>query len=51
MRQVQRHIEGNNLILLTEILEGKRLIALVAVNYKQYVATYPPPFYLLNKVL
>jgi hypothetical protein len=31
---VWRHIEGNYLVLLAEILEGKRLVALVAVDYK-----------------
>jgi hypothetical protein len=48
---VWRHIEGDNLVLLTEILEGKQLVALVAVNNEQYIATYPLLLYLLNKVL
>ena len=47
---MQRHTEGDYLILLTEILEGKRLIALMAVKYQQHVATYPPALNLLNKV-
>ena len=51
MRQVGRHIEGNYLVVLAEILEGKRLVALVAVNNKQHVATYSLLLYLLNKVL
>ena len=46
-----RHAEGDDLALLTEILEGKRLVALVAVNNEQHMATYPPLLYLLNKVL
>jgi hypothetical protein len=48
---VQRHIEGNNLVLLAKILEGKQVVTLVAVNYEQHIATYPSPLYLLNKVL
>ena len=46
-----RHTEGGYLVLLAEILEGKRLVALVAVDYKQHVATHLPPLYLLNEVL
>ena len=46
-----RHVEGDNFVLLTEILEGKRLVALVAVNNEQHIATYPLLLYLLNKVL
>jgi hypothetical protein len=29
---VRRHIKSNNLALLTQILEGKQLVALVAIN-------------------
>ena len=32
VRGVRRHTEGNNLAFLAEILEFKRLVALVAVN-------------------
>ena len=51
VRRVWRHAEGDDLVLLTEILEVKRLVALVAVNNEQHMATYPPLLYLLNKVL
>ena len=47
---MRRHTQGNYLVLLTKILEGKRLVALVAVKYQQHVATYPPALNLLNKV-
>ena len=30
---MRRYTQGNYLILLAEILEGKRLVALMAVNY------------------
>ena len=46
-----RHAEGNDLVLLTEILEGKRLVALVAINDKQPMATHPTAFCMLGKVL
>ncbi len=46
-----KHAEGNNLVLLTEILEGKRLVALVAVNNKQHIATHSAACYMLDKVL
>jgi hypothetical protein len=48
---VQRHIESNNLILLTVLLEIKRVVALIAVNNKQLVSAYNPPLYMLIKVL
>ena len=51
MRRMRRHTESYYLVLLAEILEGKRLVALIAINNKQHVATYPPPLYLLNEVL
>jgi hypothetical protein len=47
---VHRHAQGNYLALLAKILEGKRLVALVAVKYQQHVATYPLALNLLNKV-
>jgi hypothetical protein len=47
---VQRHTEGNYLVLLAELLERERLVALVAVKYQQHVATYPLAFNPLNKV-
>ena len=45
------HIEGDNLTLLTEILEFKRLMALVAVNNQQLIASYSSSLCVLNKVL
>ena len=45
------HTEGDNLTLLTEILEFKRLIALVAVNNQQPIASYSSSLCILNKVL
>ena len=45
------HTEGNNLTLLTEILEFKQLIALVAVNNQQLIATYSSSLCVLDKVL
>jgi hypothetical protein len=48
---VRRHIDSNNLILLIVFLEYERVIALIAVNNKQLVATNYPPLYMLIKVL
>ena len=45
-----RHTEGNYLVLLAKPLERERLVALVAVNYQQHVATTPLALNLLNKV-
>jgi hypothetical protein len=35
-----RHTESNNLAFLTEVLELKQLVALIAVNNKQLVTAY-----------
>jgi hypothetical protein len=48
---VRRYIDSNNLILLIVFLEYERVIALIAVNNKQSVATNYPPLYMLIKVL
>jgi hypothetical protein len=48
---VQRYIDSNNLILLIVLLECKRVIALIAINYKQLVAANYPLLYILIKVL
>jgi hypothetical protein len=48
---VRRYIDSNNLILLIVFLECERVIALIAVNNKQLVATNYPPLYMLIKVL
>mgnify|MGYP001506948334 CR=1 FL=1 len=34
---MRRHAESDNLTLLTEVLEGERVIALIAVNNKKSV--------------
>jgi hypothetical protein len=51
VQQVERHIESNNLILLTVLLEIKQVVALIAVNNKQLISAYNSPFYMLIKVL
>jgi hypothetical protein len=51
MGGVRRHTESNNLVLLTQILEGKRLVALVAINNQQLMATYCPGCCMLDEVL
>ena len=51
VRGVWGHTEGDNLALLTEILEFKRLMALVAVNNQQPIATYSSSLCVVDKVL
>jgi hypothetical protein len=51
MRQVRRHAESNNLVFLAVLLEVERVVALMAVNDKQAVATNSPPLYMCIKVL
>ena len=34
---MRRHAESNNFAFLTEVLEGERVIALIAVNNKKLV--------------
>jgi hypothetical protein len=46
-----RHTESNNLAFLTEVLELKRLVALMAVNNKQPVTAYCTSLCMLDKVL
>jgi hypothetical protein len=48
---VQRHIDSNNLILLIVLLECKQVVALIAINCEQLVATNYPLLYMLIKVL
>jgi hypothetical protein len=48
---VRRHIDSNNLILLTVLLEYKQVIALIAVDNKKLISAYNPPLYMLIKVL
>ena len=51
MRRVERHTESNNLVLLAVLLKFKRVVALIAVDNKQAVASYSPLFCVRNKVL
>ena len=37
---MRRHTESNNFTLLTEVLEGERVIAFIAVNNKELVCAY-----------
>jgi hypothetical protein len=46
-----RHTESNNLAFLTEVLELKRLVALITVNNKQLVTAYCTSLCMLDKVL
>jgi hypothetical protein len=48
---VWRHAEGDNIAFLTQILEGERLVALMAINNKQPVTTYCASLCMLDKVL
>jgi hypothetical protein len=48
---VQRHADSNNLVLLAILLEFKRVVALIAVNCEQLVATNYPLLCMLIKVL
>ena len=45
------HTEGDNLTLLTEILEFERLMALVAVDNQQPIASYSSSLCVVDKVL
>jgi hypothetical protein len=51
MRGVWRYTESNNLAFFTEVLELKRLVALIAVNNKQPVTAYCMSLCMLDKVL
>jgi hypothetical protein len=51
MRGMWRHTDRNNLAFLTEILELKRLVALMAVNNKQLVTAYCTSLCMLDEVL
>ena len=46
-----RHIEGIDFILLTDFLEFKRVMALIAVNNQQLPRAYSIILYMRNKVL
>jgi hypothetical protein len=48
---VQRYTESNNFVLLTVLLEFKQLVALVAVNNKQIIASYSSLLCVSVKVL
>ena len=51
VRGVWGHTEGDNLALLAEILEFKRLVALVAVDNQQPIASYSGSLCVVDKVL
>jgi hypothetical protein len=48
---VRRHAESNNIVLLIVLLEFKRVVALVAVKYKQLVRANSALLCMLIKVL
>jgi hypothetical protein len=48
---VRRHVDSNNLVLLVVLLECKRVVALIAVNYEQSIAANYPLLCMLVKVL
>ena len=47
---MRRHAEGDNLVLLTQILEGERLVALMAIKNQQPVTTHCPGLCMVDKV-
>jgi hypothetical protein len=48
---VQRYVDSNNLVLLAVLLECKQVVALIAINCEQLVATNYPLLCMLIKVL
>jgi hypothetical protein len=48
---VRRHVDSNNLVLLTVLLECERVVALIAVNNKELISAYNSLLYMLIKVL
>jgi hypothetical protein len=48
---VRRHVDSNNLVLLTVLLECERVVALMAVDNKKLMSAYNPLLYILIKVL
>ena len=48
---MRRHIKSIDLVLLIELLEFERVVALMAVNYQQLPCTYSTILCMLNKVL
>jgi hypothetical protein len=51
VQQVRRHTDSNNIILLIVLLEYKRVVALIAIKYKQLMRTNSAPLYIFIKVL
>ena len=47
---MRRYVESNNLVFLAVLLEFERVVALIAVNNKQLVATNSAPLCMLIKV-
>jgi hypothetical protein len=48
---VRRHAEGDNLVILTVLLEIERVVALMAINNEQLMCANNPPLCMLIKVL
>jgi hypothetical protein len=48
---VRRHVERVDIILLTELLKFKRVVALIAIKNKQLMRSNYLALYMLNKVL
>jgi hypothetical protein len=48
---MRRHAESNNSVLLAVLLEIERVVALVAVDNKQTIASYSPRLCMSVKVL
>jgi hypothetical protein len=51
VRRVRRHVESNNIILLVVLLEFKRGVAIIAINYKQLVRANSILLCIIIKVL
>jgi hypothetical protein len=51
VRRVRMHTKGNNLIILTVLLESKRVVALITINNEQAVAANNLPLRIRVKVL
>jgi hypothetical protein len=51
MQRVGRHAESNDIVLLTVLLEFERVVALIAVKYKQSVRANSASLCMRVKVL
>jgi hypothetical protein len=48
---VRRHAKSDGVVLIAVLLEFKRVVALMAVDYKQAMCANSTPFCMLVKVL